>query len=187
MSLFYMQYCGHTSFYTALLRICLFLTRSTAEKSLFTPQYSGNIFLYSSTMDLSIFTQKYCRNVSFYTAVLRIHLFLYNSIADPTLCRLQQSNHFAWQKFSFCIWVHIVAEWIQSFFVCWRLEVDRSVADVTLFRQKFSISFCLDKCCSSDLFIKKCCSSDFLRKKYCSSNFLGKKCCSNHFLWIYVQ
>ena len=41
------------------------------------------------------------------------------------------------------------------------VEVDRSVADVTLFRQKFSISFCLDKCCSSDLFIKKCCSSDF--------------------------
>ena len=62
------------------------------------------------------------------------------------------------------------------------VEVDRSVADVTLFRQKFSISFCLDKCCSSDLFIKKCCSSDFLRKKYCSSNFLGKKCCNNHFL-----
>ena len=66
------------------------------------------------------------------------------------------------------------------------VEVDRSVADVTLFRQKFSISFCLDKCCSSDLFIKKCCSSDFLRKKYCSSNFLGKKCCNNHFLWTYV-
>ena len=178
MSLFYMQYCGHTSFYTALLRICLFLTRSTAEKSLFTPQYSGNIFLYSSTVDLSIFTQKYCRNISFYTAVLGIHLFytvlrtrLFVDCSNPTILH-DRSFPFAYG--------YILLQSGSNRFLY--VEVDRSVADVTLFRQKFSISFCLDKCCSSDLFIKKCCSSDFLRKKYCSSNFLGKKCCSNHFL-----